>query len=98
MRVLPAATNSKEGSRQLGTPSTLAIRDFAKVIHEKQAGKVVFVNLTEPAKSWNGVIDYWVEWDCDTWVQDLVGRQSALHCGNHGGQVRNHVLTVNKPY
>ncbi|KAK4095786.1 DHS-like NAD/FAD-binding domain-containing protein [Parathielavia hyrcaniae] len=53
------------------------VRDFAKVIH-KRAGKVVFVNLTEPAKSWDGVIDYWVEWDCDAWVQDLTGRQPAL--------------------
>lgn len=36
------------------------VRDFAKTIHER-AGKVVFVNLTKPAKSWGGVIDYWVE-------------------------------------
>ncbi|KAK4034071.1 DHS-like NAD/FAD-binding domain-containing protein [Parachaetomium inaequale] len=44
----------------------LLIRDFAKVVHERRAGKVVFVNRTKPAKSWDGVIDYWVEWDCDT--------------------------------
>ncbi|KAK3318208.1 DHS-like NAD/FAD-binding domain-containing protein [Apodospora peruviana] len=40
------------------------VKDFAKIIH-KRAGKVVFVNLTEPARNWDGVIDYWVEWDCD---------------------------------
>ncbi|KXX77139.1 NAD-dependent histone deacetylase HST3 [Madurella mycetomatis] len=44
------------------------VKDFAKIIH-KRAGKVVFVNLTEPAKTWDGVIDYWVEWDCDAWDQ-----------------------------
>jgi NAD-dependent histone deacetylase SIR2 len=62
----------------------LLIRDFAKVIHKRRAGKVVFVNLTGPAKIWDGVIDYWVEWDCDAWVGDLVKRQPTLHCGNNG--------------
>ncbi|KAL2015242.1 hypothetical protein VTK56DRAFT_6038 [Thermocarpiscus australiensis] len=61
----------------------LLIKDFARVIHKKRAGKVVFVNLTEPAKSWNGVIDYWVKWDCDTWVGDLMKRQPALCRGNN---------------
>jgi NAD-dependent SIR2 family protein deacetylase len=55
----------------------LLIRDFAKVIHKRRAGKVVFVNLTKP-ESWDSVIDYWVEWDCDSWVKDLVERQPAL--------------------
>jgi NAD-dependent histone deacetylase SIR2 len=73
----------------------LLIRDFAKVIHKRGAGKVVFVNRTKPAKSWDGVIDYWVEWDCDVWVRDLVDRNPALQCENHEGrQVRDHVLTV----
>jgi len=53
------------------------IKGFAKVIHSLRAGKVVLVNLTEPAKSWDGVIDYRVEWDCDAWVRDLMGRQPA---------------------
>ncbi|KAL2258132.1 hypothetical protein VTK26DRAFT_8681 [Humicola hyalothermophila] len=65
----------------------LLIRDFAKVIHERPAGKVVFVNLTEPAKSWDSVIDYWVKWDCDAWVTDLVKRQPALLCGNNGSLI-----------
>jgi hypothetical protein len=59
---------------------------------------VVFVNLTELAKIWNGVIDYWVEWDCDAWVGDLVERQPALHCGNNGRQVRDRVLRIDRPY
>jgi len=53
------------------------VKDFAKVIH-KRAGKVVFVNLTEPAESWDGVIDYWVDWDCDAWVRDLIDRRPEL--------------------
>lgn len=76
----------------------LLIRDFARVIQQKRAGKVVFVNLTEPAKIWDGVIDYWVEWDCDAWVGDLVKRQPALHCGNNGRQVRDRVLGIDEPY
>jgi NAD-dependent histone deacetylase SIR2 len=76
----------------------LLVRDFARVIHEKRAGKVVFVNLTEPAKSWDGVIDYWVDWDCDAWVGDLVKRQPALHYGNNGRQVHGHVLGIDNPY
>ncbi|KAK0728707.1 DHS-like NAD/FAD-binding domain-containing protein [Lasiosphaeria miniovina] len=54
------------------------VKDIARVIHNRQAGKVVLVNLTKPAKSWDGVIYYWVEWDCDAWVRDLMGRQPAL--------------------
>ena len=38
----------------------------------------MFVNRTEPAKSWDGVVDYWVEWDCDARVGDLIERQPAL--------------------
>jgi len=33
------------------------VKDFTKVIY-KRAGKVVFINLIELAKSWDGVIDY----------------------------------------
>ena len=72
----------------------LLIRDFAKVIHKRRAGAVVFVNRTEPAKRWDGVVDYWVEWDCDAWVADLMERQPALHCGNNGKQVRDRVLGI----
>lgn len=82
----------------LATTGLSSLRDFAKVIH-KRARKVVFVNLPEPAKSWDGVIDYWIEWDCDTWVRDLMGRQPALCCGNHEGKkVRDHVFTIHKLY
>jgi hypothetical protein len=40
---------------------------------------VVFVNLTGVAESvWGGVIDYWVEWDCDAWVKDLKKRKPGV--------------------
>lgn len=76
----------------------LLIKDFARVIHRRRTGKVVFVNLTEPAKSWDDVIDYWVKWDCDAWVEDLVERQSALHRGNNGRYVCDHALGIDEPY
>ena len=50
------------------------IREFAKAVHAKAGGKgkVVFVNLTRPSESvWNGVLDYWVSMDCDTWVDSM---------------------------
>ena len=79
----------------------LLIRDFAKIIHRRRAGKVVFVNRTEPAKSWDSVIDYWVGWDCDAWVEDLAERRPTL-CGGKDGQdgrqVRDHSPEIDKPY
>ncbi|CAJ2512476.1 Uu.00g054910.m01.CDS01 [Anthostomella pinea] len=54
------------------------VKDFAKSVHSR-GGKVVFVNLTKPSESaWGDVIDYWIEWDCDAWVQDLQGRKPRL--------------------
>lgn len=54
------------------------VREFAKAVHDR-GGKVVFVNFTKPAESvWADIIDYWVQWDCDTWVGDLQKRKPAL--------------------
>jgi hypothetical protein len=39
---------------------------------------VVLENLTEPAESWDGMIDYWVDWDCDGWVRDLMVCQAEV--------------------
>ncbi|KAL1411535.1 NAD-dependent deacetylase hst3 [Vanrija albida] len=44
------------------------VKDFAKTVHEKK-GVVVFVNATAPSKEWDGVIDYHVEGDTDSWVE-----------------------------
>ncbi|QPG96644.1 hypothetical protein C2857_004862 [Epichloe festucae Fl1] len=47
------------------------VREFAKAVHSK-GGKVIFVNFTKPPESiWGDIIDYWVQWDCDAWVDDL---------------------------
>ncbi|KAI3341953.1 DHS-like NAD/FAD-binding domain-containing protein [Ustulina deusta] len=43
-------------------------KNFAKLVH-KNEGKVLLINRESPVKSdWNGVIDYWVGWDCDAWI------------------------------
>ena len=50
------------------------VREFAKTVHSKN-GKVVFVNFSKPPESsWGEIIDYWIEWDCDAWVDDLQAR------------------------
>jgi hypothetical protein len=51
------------------------VKDFAKTVHEKK-GTVIYINrtpLSSPSE-WQGVIDYWVEADCDDWVHDLKTR------------------------
>ncbi|ORY70400.1 DHS-like NAD/FAD-binding domain-containing protein, partial [Pseudomassariella vexata] len=54
------------------------VREFARAVHSK-GGKVVFINFTKPSEStWGDVIDYWVEWDCDAWVDDLKERKPVL--------------------
>ena len=55
------------------------VKEFAKAVHQKRNGKVVFVNLTKPASStWDGVIDYWVNMDCDAWIKDVRKRRPEL--------------------
>ncbi|KLU82453.1 hypothetical protein MAPG_01525 [Magnaporthiopsis poae ATCC 64411] len=54
------------------------VREFAKTIHSRN-GMVVFVNLTKPAESaWADIIDYWVQWDCDAWVNDLKAKKPIM--------------------
>ncbi|KAK9479255.1 DHS-like NAD/FAD-binding domain-containing protein, partial [Lipomyces japonicus] len=54
------------------------VRAVAKTVHEK-GGKVIFVNQTGVASSmWNDVIDWHVETDCDTWIEDLRMRSPEL--------------------
>ncbi|XXG95169.1 hypothetical protein Hte_001429 [Hypoxylon texense] len=54
------------------------VKEFAKAVHNK-GGKVVFINLTKPSESaWGDMIDYWIEWDCDAWVDDLKTRKPHL--------------------
>jgi NAD-dependent histone deacetylase SIR2 len=49
------------------------VRCIARDIHERN-GKVVLVTLTKPPAMWKGTINYWIEWDCDAWVLDLMNR------------------------
>lgn len=54
------------------------VKEFAKSVHTK-GGKVVFINFTKPSEStWGDVIDYWIEWDCDAWVEDLRLRKPTI--------------------
>ncbi|KAL2753136.1 hypothetical protein ACRALDRAFT_1083581 [Sodiomyces alcalophilus JCM 7366] len=54
------------------------VREFAKTVHSR-GGKVVFVNFTKPPESsWGDIIDYWVQWDCDSWVSNLRERIPLL--------------------
>ncbi|KXJ95142.1 DHS-like NAD/FAD-binding domain-containing protein, partial [Microdochium bolleyi] len=56
----------------------IMVKEFAKSVHSK-GGKVVFVNFTKPSESvWGDVLDFWVEWDCDAWVNDLRERKPNL--------------------
>ncbi|KAJ1331943.1 NAD+-dependent protein deacetylase SIR2 [Microdochium nivale] len=56
----------------------IMVKEFAKSVHSK-GGKVVFVNFTKPSESvWGDVLDFWVEWDCDAWVNDLRERRPNL--------------------
>ncbi|KAI0195510.1 DHS-like NAD/FAD-binding domain-containing protein [Astrocystis sublimbata] len=54
------------------------VKQFAKAVHQK-GGKVIFINFTKPSESaWGDVLDYWIEWDCDAWVEDLKTRKPVL--------------------
>lgn len=56
----------------------LMVREFAKAVHTR-GGNVVFVNRTKPPDSvWGDVIDYWIEADCDWWVQDVEKRRADI--------------------
>lgn len=55
------------------------VREFAKTVHNRKDGKVIFVNYTKPAESvWADIIDFWVEMDCDSWVEDLKEKKPVI--------------------
>lgn len=55
------------------------VKEFAKAVHNRRDGKVIFVNYTKPAESvWADVIDFWVEMDCDSWVADLKEKKPII--------------------
>ncbi len=55
-------------------PRTLAQRLAAKV--QRAGGKVVYVNKTKPGWNVAQFVDYWVNWTCDAWTEDLRRRLS----------------------
>ena len=52
------------------------VREFAKVTHARKGPKtpgiVIFVNKTPPGSEWDGVIDYHVEGDADSWTDKVL--------------------------
>lgn len=46
------------------------VKDFAKKIHLNN-GTVILVNKEEVKGFRKDVVDYWVQGDCDKWVEDL---------------------------
>lgn len=55
------------------------VREFAKSVHNRKDGKVIFVNYTKPADSvWADVFDFWIEMDCDAWVEDLKEKKPIM--------------------
>lgn len=74
------------------------VREFAKSVHNR-GGKVVFVNLTKPSESvWADVLDYWVEWDCDAWVEDLKTREAEPKGGKGiSGRADKGAVDTGKP-
>lgn len=55
------------------------VREFAKTVHNRKDGKVIFVNYTKPADSvWADVFDFWIEMDCDAWVEDLKEKKPIM--------------------
>lgn len=52
------------------------VKEFAKVAHARKGPKtpgiVIFVNKTSPGSEWDGVIDYHVQGDTDSWTEKVV--------------------------
>jgi len=52
------------------------VKEFAKVTHARKSpktpGLVIFVNKTPPGGEWDGVIDYHVEGDTDSWAEKVI--------------------------
>ena len=55
------------------------VREFSKSVHARKNGKVIFINLSPPAESaWRDIIDYWINMDCDAWVEDVQRRRADI--------------------
>lgn len=55
------------------------VREFAKTVHNRKDGKVIFVNYSKPAESvWADTFDFWVQMDCDAWIEDLKEKKPII--------------------
>ena len=63
--VLSAMSNNKSGSRPL-TPAAAA-----KVKKPLDKLPVIFVNKTRPDKEWEGLVDVWIEAECDAFADGV---------------------------
>ncbi|KAF8064265.1 hypothetical protein FPV67DRAFT_211636 [Lyophyllum atratum] len=85
-KLAPCTSLKVNGLRKL-------VKEFAKTVHgstpssssstaKPWQGKVVFVNNTPPSSEWNGIIDYHVEGDSDTWVEKVVEHWKKMRPAN----------------
>ncbi|KAG5513897.1 hypothetical protein PMAC_000519 [Pneumocystis sp. 'macacae'] len=54
------------------------VKDISKIVHSN-GGNVIFINHTEPSyNEWKNIIDWYVQADCDEWVENLKRRKSFM--------------------
>ncbi|KTW32460.1 uncharacterized protein T551_00550 [Pneumocystis jirovecii RU7] len=54
------------------------IKDISRIVHSN-GGSVIFINHTEPSyNEWKNIIDWYVEADCDEWVENLKRKSSMF--------------------
>jgi NAD-dependent histone deacetylase SIR2 len=47
------------------------VKEFAKTVHARKDGLVVFVNATPPSKEWEGIIDVHIHGQTDVWAEKV---------------------------
>lgn len=47
------------------------VKQFAKAVHARKDGLVVFVNATPPSKEWEGIIDVHIHGETDVWAEKV---------------------------
>ena len=60
------------------------VREFAKAVHAKKGGLVVFINLTPPSKEWEDVIDIHIQGETDAWVERVEEEWKQFTTGRLG--------------
>lgn len=75
------------------------VKEFAKVVHNRKGGLVVFVNATPPSKEWEGIIDVHVHGETDKWVNRVNDEWKHLRPADWEQQptIDNTFAVVGKP-